>query len=90
MRPRTECSPSTVASTGCTRTNSLQRAPRVGVAGMVVTELRSSAKLSQSTRLSKTWGATVRCAYGTPEAGARTAYVPCVGPWSKLPCASGC
>ena len=31
----------------------------------------------------------VRNAYGTPEAGTRTAYVQCVGPRSKLPCASG-
>ena len=27
--------------------------------------------------------------YGTPEAGARTTYVQCVGPQGKLPCASG-
>jgi hypothetical protein len=27
--------------------------------------------------------------YGSPEAGMRTAHVPCVGPRGKLPCASG-
>ena len=36
-----------------------------------------------------TWGATVRGTYGTAEAGTRTAYVQCVGPRGKLPCASG-
>ena len=32
---------------------------------------------------------TVRGTYGTPEAGMCTAYVPCLGPRGKLPCASG-
>ena len=30
-----------------------------------------------------TWGATVRGTYRTPEAGTRTPYVQCVGPWGQ-------